>query len=180
MILKARSSTASTMLPSGGAYAVQTAVNGGSGLLIFVLQVAHSHNCRYHSSLVALARVGHPFPAAVQTAALCRAEGTRECPGKTAERKKRRVLVDGDTNEIDPAWWSDAFGVAGVDEHAPPERLSLEFQRLLGEPNLGETQRQVLEALAAATSATLKTGDWQQPFRRSWNSTAGGPSFPQT
>jgi hypothetical protein len=72
--------------------------------------------------------------------------------------------VDGDTNEIDPAWWSDAFGVAGVDEHAPPERLSLEFQRLLGEPNLGETQRQVLEALAAATSATLKTGDWQQPF----------------
>jgi hypothetical protein len=27
-----------------------------------------------------------------------------------------------------------------------------EFRRLLGEPNLGETQRQVLEVLAAATS----------------------------
>jgi hypothetical protein len=67
---------------------VQTAVNGGSELLIFVLQVAHSHNCRYHSSLVALARVGHPFPAAVQTAALCRAEGTRECPRQDSGEKE--------------------------------------------------------------------------------------------
>jgi hypothetical protein len=34
---------------------VQTANSGGSELLISVLQVAHSHNCRYHSSLVAVA-----------------------------------------------------------------------------------------------------------------------------
>jgi hypothetical protein len=73
-------------------------------------------------------------------------------------------VVDGDTDEIDPAWWSDAFGVAEGDEYEPPERLSFEFRRLLEEPNLGETQRQVLEALAAATSAMLQTGDWLHPF----------------
>jgi hypothetical protein len=44
MILKARSSTVSTMLPSEVEYAVQTAVNGGSELLIFVLRAAHSHD----------------------------------------------------------------------------------------------------------------------------------------
>ena len=44
MILKARSSTASTTLPSGAAYAVQTAVNGGPELLIFVPRAAHSQD----------------------------------------------------------------------------------------------------------------------------------------
>jgi hypothetical protein len=79
-------------------------------------------------------------------------------------RKEKRVAVDGEADEIDPAWWSDAFG-AEVHDYEPPERLSFAFQRLLEESNLGETQRQVLEVLAAATSAMLNTGDWLQPFR---------------
>ena len=73
-------------------------------------------------------------------------------------------MVDCDTAEIDPAWWSDAFGAADVDEYEPPERLSFEFRRLLEEPNLGDTQRQVLDVLAAATSAMLQSGDWLHPF----------------
>jgi hypothetical protein len=71
--------------------------------------------------------------------------------------------VDGETDEIDPAWWSEAFG-AEVQDYEPPERLSFAFQRLLEESNLGETQRQVLEVLAASTSAMLNTGDWLHPF----------------
>jgi hypothetical protein len=72
----------------GVGYAVHAGVNGGSELLIFVLQVAHSHNCRYHSSLVVLAPVGHQFAAAVQMAALCRAEGRRECPRQYSGKKE--------------------------------------------------------------------------------------------
>jgi hypothetical protein len=72
--------------------------------------------------------------------------------------------VDGETDGIDPAWWSDALGAAELDDDEPPERLTFAFQRLLGKPDLGETQRQVLEVLAAATSAMLKTGDSLQPF----------------
>jgi hypothetical protein len=108
---------------------------------------------------------GRPFPGSPFRWRLDAGPELKEpVPSKTADGKEQRVVVDGDTDEIDPAWWSDAFGAAEVDEYEPPERLSFEFRRLLEEPNLGETQRQVLEVLAAATSAMLQTGDWLHPF----------------
>jgi hypothetical protein len=32
----------------------------------------------------------------------------RACPKQGSGRKEQRVVVDGDADEIDPAWWSDA------------------------------------------------------------------------
>src|SRR5215216_3739748 len=98
-------------------------------------------------------------------------DGGSEDPGRMALENvlgrtggaRKRVAVDGETDEIDLAWWSDAFG-AEVHDYEPPERLFFALQRLLEESNLGETQRQVLKVLATATSAILNTGDWLQPF----------------
>jgi len=67
-------------------------------------------------------------------------------------------------DDIDPQWWTVAFDARGIEAFESPELLSLEFSRLLKEPDLGDTHRQVLEALATATSAMLKPGDWLQPF----------------
>jgi len=67
-------------------------------------------------------------------------------------------------DEIDPQWWSAVYEARSTRAFELPERLSLGFSSVLQEPNLGDTHRQVVEALAAATSAMLAPGDWLQPF----------------
>lgn len=65
--------------------------------------------------------------------------------------------------DIDPSWWSEAFGEE-VAPYEPAELLSLRLRVLANADGLGELQRQVLDALALATSAMLRPGHWLEPF----------------
>lgn len=78
-----------------------------------------------------------------------------------------RVEIDmnPESDEIDPEWWAGVFGSDDSEEFEAPERLSLEFQRMLEDRGLAGFQREVIDVLAAATSAMLKVGDWLNPFR---------------
>jgi hypothetical protein len=67
-------------------------------------------------------------------------------------------------DDIDPAWWEEAFSDPSREEYEAPEVLSMRLDRMSKEPGLGEFQRAVLEVLAAATSAMLKPDDWLNPF----------------
>lgn len=66
---------------------------------------------------------------------------------------------------FDPAWWSSAFsGVEPVGYEAP-DGLSLKFDQQLTDLGLTGRRRDVIQALAIATSAELVNGNWLQPFR---------------
>lgn len=73
--------------------------------------------------------------------------------------------MDLEKDDIDPEWWTSAFDATDLDEFEAPERLSVEFDRMRKEPRMGDFQREVLEVLAAATSAMLKPGDWLEPYQ---------------
>ncbi|MEV0660823.1 DUF4209 domain-containing protein [Actinomadura luteofluorescens] len=68
-------------------------------------------------------------------------------------------------SEFDPAWWSTPLEGEGDDEfHDDLLLMSRRFEAALQEPNLGDTQRDVLVALATVTSALLDPHNWQEPF----------------
>ncbi|TDB86172.1 DUF4209 domain-containing protein [Actinomadura sp. 7K534] len=67
--------------------------------------------------------------------------------------------------EFDPAWWSAPLeGEEDVDGLDNPLLMSGRFEAALQNPNLGDTQRDVLVALATVTSALLDPDNWQEPF----------------
>jgi hypothetical protein len=64
---------------------------------------------------------------------------------------------------IDPAWWENTIGAARDLEQ--PEALATEFEARLRQNDLGELERQVIEGLAVATSAMLRSDNWLEPFK---------------
>ncbi|MGY4769771.1 DUF7380 domain-containing protein (plasmid) [Kribbella sp. CWNU-51] len=66
-------------------------------------------------------------------------------------------------DEIDPAWWENIIGAARDLEQ--PEALATEFSARLRQNDLGELERQVIEALAVATAAMLQPDNWLEPFK---------------
>ncbi len=63
--------------------------------------------------------------------------------------------------EIDPSWWSGAFS-EGVALYEPAELLSLRLRALAD--GLEGLQHDVVDALALATSAMLRPGNWLEPY----------------
>ena len=70
-------------------------------------------------------------------------------------------------SEIDPSWWEPAFDVDDLieAEWRPPEIVSRHIARLAADAPLGTLQRDVLTALALASSAMLNPENWDEPFK---------------
>ncbi|MFI5729254.1 DUF4209 domain-containing protein [Kribbella sp. NPDC051587] len=64
--------------------------------------------------------------------------------------------------QVDPAWWEDCVSGRDLEQ---PEVLATDFEARLRQEDLGALERQVLEALAIATSALLQPDNWLEPFK---------------
>lgn len=65
---------------------------------------------------------------------------------------------------IDPSWWEDVLAAASLDPYESPDLLSLHLDRAAADPSATGLRKQVLEALAMASSAMLNAEDWLEPF----------------
>jgi hypothetical protein len=66
--------------------------------------------------------------------------------------------------QIDPAWWTSTFDQSAA-EFEQPEALAHGFESASRQLGIDPLRRQVLEALAIATSAMLDPDNWQEPFK---------------
>ena len=85
------------------------------------------------------------------------------------------LLEDG-ADQVSSAWWAGAFD-AVQDEFEQVEILSSSFRTMSKAADLGDLERQVLEALAIATSALLEPDRHRIPTSLLPNWTAGGLRF---
>ncbi len=69
--------------------------------------------------------------------------------------------------EIDPSWWADAFvdDDLGAADWRVPELAAQRIASMDGEAAEGTLQREVLAALAIASSAMLNPESWDEPFK---------------
>lgn len=81
------------------------------------------------------------------------------------------MSTDGDAApEIDPAWWEPALEADDLIEAAwrPPEVTSRNLAQLARNAPESTVQRDVLVALAVASSAMLDPENWDEPFKPMW------------